>query len=194
MKNYKLLSVLGLMATIGLVGCGSNTTQSNGTASQSSSSLAKTNASTTSDITLDDAKKIATDDAGVKEADVTYTSLKQETEDGQLVYTIEFYDDATEYDYEILVSSGKIVKSETEKNDYATDVSVSADISKEDATSIALAKVSGATEDNIRIHLTIDDGQPVYEGEIVYDDMKYDFEIAGTDGTITEWETESVTR
>lgn len=193
MKTYKLLSVLGLMATIGLVGCGSTTTTSSSSTSQTSSN-AKSNTSTTTDITLDEAKKIAVDDAGVNESDVTYTTLKQETEDGQLVYTIEFYDVTTEYEYEVLVSSGKIVSSETEKNEYIDDASVTATVSKEEATSIALTKVTGASEDNLRIHLTIEDGQPVYEGEIVYDDIKYDFEISGGDGSIIDWDTESVTR
>ena len=53
-----------------------------------------------------------------------------------------------------------------------------------------LGKVSGATEDLIRMHLDRDDGILIYEGSLVYDGVEYDFEINAETGELREWEAE----
>lgn len=65
-------------------------------------------------------------------------------------------------------------------------------IAPERAREIALEKVPGATEENIRkFKKDRDDGRYVYEGEIVYNNMEYDFEIDADSGDIISWEAES---
>ena len=63
-------------------------------------------------------------------------------------------------------------------------------ISQEQAVQIALERVPGATEQNMRIKLDYDDGRYVYEGEIRYNYREYDFEIDANSGTILEWSEE----
>ena len=63
-------------------------------------------------------------------------------------------------------------------------------ISQDQAISIALERVPGATANDIRIELDNDDGQYRYEGEIIYDQKEYDFEIDANTGTILEWSEE----
>ena len=63
-------------------------------------------------------------------------------------------------------------------------------ISMEEAKSIALARVQGASEQNMSIKLDYDDGWYVYEGEIMYDGMEYEFDIDANSGTILKWEQE----
>ena len=63
-------------------------------------------------------------------------------------------------------------------------------ISIEEAKSIALARVPGATKKNMSIELDNDDGWYVYEGEIMYDGMEYEFDIDANSGTILKWEEE----
>ena len=63
-------------------------------------------------------------------------------------------------------------------------------ISVDKARSIALAKVPGASANDIRIHLDRDDGRQIYEGEIYYNRMEYEFEIDASTGTIIEWSAE----
>lgn len=63
-------------------------------------------------------------------------------------------------------------------------------ISLEEATRIALERVPGATEQNISIHLDFDDGWYVYEGDIIYNRMEYEFDIDANTGTILKWEQE----
>lgn len=65
-------------------------------------------------------------------------------------------------------------------------------ISLEQATAIALERVPGATDRDIRISLDYDDGVQKYEGDIIYDQKEYDFEIDANTGTILEWSEERV--
>lgn len=50
----------------------------------------------------------------------------------------------------------------------------------------------GATDSNLRIKTDYDDGIMKYEVKIVYNEMKYEFDIDAATGTILEWESESV--
>ena len=49
-----------------------------------------------------------------------------------------------------------------------------------------------ATDSNLRIKTDYDDGIMKYEVKIVYNEMKYEFDIDAATGTILEWESESV--
>ena len=62
----------------------------------------------------EDALDIALEHAGLKESDVTVTELYRESEDGIDVYKVEFRSGGMEYDYEIRVSDGTILESESE--------------------------------------------------------------------------------
>ena len=42
----------------------------------------------------------------------------------------------------------------------------------------------------LRIELDRDDGRYKYEGEIIYNNIEYDFEIDANSGTILEWSEE----
>ena len=63
-------------------------------------------------------------------------------------------------------------------------------ISEEEASSIALAEVSGATAEELRIHKDNDDGRNIYEGSIYHDGVEYDFEIDAASGAIIDWSSE----
>ena len=65
-------------------------------------------------------------------------------------------------------------------------------VSLEEATRIVLDKVPGATEQDIRINLDYDDGRQKYEGDIIYEQMEYDFEIDANTGEVIEWSEERV--
>ncbi len=66
-----------------------------------------------------------------------------------------------------------------------------AQVSMEEAMQIALARVPGATEQDVSIELERDDGWLIYEGDILYNRMEYEFEIDAETGTVLKWEEEA---
>ena len=57
-------------------------------------------------------------------------------------------------------------------------------ISLDEARTLVLARVPGATANDVRIQLDRDDGRQIYEGEIYYNQMEYEFEIDASSGNI----------
>ena len=124
-------------------------------------------------------------------------------DDGAVVYDVEFLvisdqSAVKEYDYEIDATTGEIRSkdNETERIVYTTGTQGtihSTDyLSEQEVRGIALAKVPGATDSDISVHLEEDDGRLRYEGRIVYQGMEYEFEIDAYSGAIREWDAESV--
>lgn len=61
------------------------------------------------------------------------------------------------------------------------------------AKQIALDRVSGAKEsDIIKFQMEMDDGRQKYEGEIIYNQKEYEFEIDAVSGELLSWSEESV--
>lgn len=76
------------------------------------------------------------------------------------------------------------------QNNNGSNSSPNVSVSRDEAVQIALDRVSGATENDVRIELDRDDGRCKYEGEIIYNNIEYDFEIDANSGTILEWSEE----
>ena len=171
------------------------------------------------DIGKEAALEAALADAGVRESDTTRLRVSSEIDDGRKVYEVRFDVEGTEYDYVISGRDGQILSADTERistvdtTDRAgtTDTAGTADtagttdkeksgnsqnnaealgISIEEAEKIALERVPGASENDIRIQSDYDDGKYKYEGDIIYDGKEYEFEIDASTGTILEWSEE----
>ena len=144
-------------------------------------------------LTLEEAKAKALAHAGLKADQVTFTEAKLDWDDGKEVYDIEFYTaDYKEYDYEIDARTGAVLEMDYDAESFTPPVS-SGTITMEKAREIALSKVPGAKEENIvKLELDRNDGRPVYEIEIIYNAMEYEMEISAADGTILEFESESI--
>ena len=148
------------------------------------------------DIGKEAALEAALADAGVRESDTTRLRVSSEIDDGRKVYEVRFDVEGTEYDYEISGRDGQILSADTERistvdtTDRAgtTDTAGTADtagttdkeksgnsqnnaealgISIEEAEKIALERVPGASENDIRIQSDYDDGKYKYEGDII---------------------------
>lgn len=75
-----------------------------------------TASATGQNITVEQAKALALEHAGLAETDVNFTKAKLENDDGRTFYEIEFRQGTTEYDYKIDAVSGTIVEYEQETN------------------------------------------------------------------------------
>lgn len=171
--------------------------ENTGTNNNSSESNASQNNNTeASMISEDEAKQIALSHAGLANDQVTFIKSGLDRDHGRLNYDIEFYtQDQTEYDYEIDPYTGEVLEYDHDAEYYGqtADMSEGKRISEEKAKQIALAKVEGATEQDIRkFKSEYDNGRLEYEGKIYYDNQEYEFEIDGYTGEILEWDVETI--
>lgn len=90
---------------------GSTDNSSSGNTGSSNSDNA-TGSSSASYISLDEAKSIALEYAGLSDSDVTFKKAKLDKEHGTMVYEIEFYQGRTEYECEINAVTGTVIEFE----------------------------------------------------------------------------------
>ena len=151
-------------------------------------------------IGIEKAKSIALSHAGVQAADARFEKAELERDDGVAHYELEFKSGNTEYEYEIHAESGKILKSEkdreaenkpaTQKPASAPQAAAPADIGIEKAKSIALAHagVQAADARFEKSELDRDDGIFKYEIEFHVNNTEYSYDIHATSGKILDFE------
>lgn len=171
------------------------------------------------DIGKDEAARIALEDAGYAETEVSRMRIAKDRDDGESIYEVEFTVGNTEYDYEISASDGTIISvdydgshaqsvqnqqdsddqqaqsRQQEKAEQASsgqpDASGSnVQITAEAASQMALDRVPGASAADLKIELDYDDGRYKYEGDIIYNNKEYEFEIDAVTGDFLEWSEE----
>lgn len=76
------------------------------------------------------------------------------------------------------------------QNNSGTTQNVNVQISEADAKAAALERVPGATEQDLRMELDRDDGKYIYEGDIIYQQKEYEFEIDANTGNFLKWSEE----
>lgn len=166
-------------------------------------------------IGLDQATKVALQNAGFEESDVTLLRGHFDRDDGISTYDIEFRgSDGFDYDYVISANDGTIIEANRELAELLSGAQNQQDsgqaqestsqsggssqdtnyISADKAQSIALqhAGVSASDATFRKAHLDRDDGIYVYEIEFVSGDLEYDYEIHATTGAILDWDRDSI--
>ena len=151
-------------------------------------------------ITVERAKQIALNNAGVKEANAVFLRANLDWDDGRMQYEVEFYSGNTEYDYDIDAVTGAILSSDRELENFQIwnngtsrpsgntsgntgSASSGNYITAERAQQIALAETpSGSTV--VKCQFDWDDGRAQYEIEIRNGWTEYEFEIDAVTGTI----------
>ncbi len=145
-------------------------------------------------ITLDQAKKIALDNAGLKADEVTIVKEGYEAENGRAEYEIEFFKGNAEYDYEIDAQTGKInsfdQEIETKYTKPAANDSAVKKISEDKALEIALDHAGYKKDDTLytQVKKDFEDGQEVYEVEFRVGFVEYNYNISVTNGQIVDFE------
>lgn len=161
-------------------------------------------------ISKDEARQIALNQVPGSDA-AESVLVNEEFDDMQKTYDVSFTFEGVMYEFEISARNGEVISQESEQvfvpqqeqgstgqlngEDNADDAESTQgiDIGIEKAKKIALGKVSGAAEsDIVKAEMDREDGILVYEVEIKYDSMEYDFTINGATGVIVERSSESV--
>lgn len=136
--------------------------------------------------TADYALSIALEDAGLSEDDVTVEDVEKGTEQGASVYEIEFWTDSKDYEYDIAVADGEIVKVSWEYFEPSAD---GKQISQAQAKNIAVAD-AGVNEKKTSFRKNrngTEKGVPVYEFEFEDDTAEYKYDIAKQGGEILSY-------
>ncbi len=197
-KRHRMgLWMMAAMVCLAASGCGPAVQNKPEEPTQTIQSTQEQPTQTAEGISEERAKEIALAHAGVKEENLSGYSMKKDTEDGQKTYEIEFYVDNTKYEYEISRKDGEILKHETEIKDAKKTAkkkqnASKKEISKQEAKEIALkrAGVKSADISVFSMKKDMEDGRPVYEGEFVCGQVKYEFEIDAETGKVLSWEKE----
>ncbi len=145
-------------------------------------------------VTLEQAKAIAFQHAGLSETAVSVVKAEKDTDDGKTVYEIEFRTESDEYEYKIDAATGAVLKSEKEglkgTSSGNTAQTGGAGVTLEQAKAIAL-KHAGFAESAVsgmKAKQDRDDGRTVYEIEFRSGGDEYEYEIDALTGAILKSE------
>ena len=162
-------------------------------------------------ISMETAKNIAVKDAGISAEECSYSYAKLDWDDGKQVYEVDFFVNGIEYEYEILASNGDILKkkqdTEWEKNPstsvestmgqpnvMAGQATVNQEnkgpMTMEQAKQKVVERIPGVDANSIYMKDDYDHGHLKYEGEVYYNQTKYEFELDAENGKFLDWEEE----
>lgn len=145
-------------------------------------------------ISMDTAKSIAMNDAGVSGEAFSYSAAKLDWEDGRQVYDVDFFVNGIEYEYEILASDGSILKKKQDaewgKNSGNPGGSVAGQLTMDQARQKVAERIARVDPASVYIKEDYDDGRLKYEGEVYHNQRKYEFELDAATGAFTDWEEE----
>lgn len=171
-KRILIITLLLAVGAFALAGCSRRNAQNSSSATQKAQSeKVQTSTSAQSDNTQNSA---------ATQSENTQNSAAAQSENTQSSA-------ATQSNY---TQNSAVAQSESTQNSTSAQsdqTQNSTRITEEEARRLALDRVPGATENDVRIHLEYDDGIQVYDGEITYNQKEYDFEINADTGEFIEW-------
>ena len=141
-------------------------------------------------ISVDKAKEIALNHAGVSASSASYVRVELGYDNGRMEYEVEFWSGNKEYGYDIDALTGEIRSYDYDIEGYnipSTSTSQSGSyIGQEKAKTIALnhAGVSASSASFVRVELDYDDGRAEYEVEFWNGNKEYDYSIDALTGEI----------
>lgn len=152
----------------------------------------------TSQISLDEAIDIAVADAKVLRESAKFTETKTDKSETVPHYDIEFVAGSKEYDYEIALSDGKILKREAEESAFSANKSDKTETNKVgyigvDAAKAAALKKASLSSSQVRFKeakLDFDGGTAHYDIEFTSGSCEYEFEIDAVTGDTVKYQKE----
>ena len=152
----------------------------------------------TSQISLDEAIDIAVTDAKVLRESAKFTETKTDKSETVPHYDIEFVAGSKEYDYEIALSDGKILKREAEESAFSANKSDKTETNKVgyigvDAAKAAALKKASLSSSQVKFKeakLDFDGGTAHYDIEFISGSCEYEFEIDAVTGDTVKYQKE----
>lgn len=142
----------------------------------------------------DAATAAAYEHAGVSAADVSYSYVDYDSENGIMVYEVKFIAGGVEYEYDVSALDGTIVKYERDQSGSGSLTQTqSGDYIGEEAAKAAALEHAGLAESDItwtKATFDRENGIMIYELDFITADSKYDYEVNATTGEIVKSERE----
>lgn len=202
MKKYAVLVSVALVLSVALLaGCAANKpVEENATLKQAQASAPTVKSGELVSVSPDEAIDIALKHAGVsRENAVMFGAPSLDEEKGRAHYDVEFGYNGFEYDYEVAVADGSVLKAEKEAErvkeslSAKPEVPVSKDnnngyISVEAAKQKALADAGVKAEDAVflKAYYDSDDLVPHYDVKFEANGYEYEYEVKASDGAVLE--------
>lgn len=202
MKKYAVLVSVALVLSVALLaGCAANKpVEENATLKQAQASAPTVKSGELVSVSPDEAIDIALKHAGVSREDaVMFGAPSLDEEKGKAHYDVEFGYNGFEYDYEVAVADGSVLKAEKEAErvkeslSAKPEVPVSKDnnngyISVEAAKQKALADAGVKEEDAVflKAYYDSDDLVPHYDVKFEANGYEYEYEVKASDGAVLE--------
>ena len=150
-------------------------------------------------INIEQAKQIATNNAGCDIKNVFFTKIIQDYDNAILKYEIEFISNNVKYEYEINGYDGTIIKYKNEMISYQNN-KIFPNNNSNQIINIEKAKTISTLHSNLKNEEVIftkqkydfDDGIAKWEIEFISNNMKYEYEINGYDGTVIKYKIKSI--
>lgn len=141
-------------------------------------------------LSMDEAKRIAFEHAGVDSESVRMDDQDLEIEDGVPVYELEFEVGPDEYEYEIHGLTGEVIQFDQDIESSSEETSPTERISLDDAKQIAFehARVDGSQARFDDQEFDTDDGIPYYSLEFEIGEADYEYEIHAETGEILDFD------
>ena len=140
------------------------------------------------------AKAAAYAHAGVSAADVSYSYVDYDSENGIMVYEVKFLAGDVEYEYDISALDGAIVKYERDQSGSGlSSPSASSDYIGEAAAKAAVLEHAGLSESDVtwtKASFDRENGIMIYEIDFITADAEYDYEVNALTGAIVKSERE----
>lgn len=139
-------------------------------------------------ISQEDAIKVALDQLGLTQDQVSNLVIEPSTEGNKAVYDVSFTFEEMDYEYTIDGKTGQPVEQESEQTDAAEATSEAAaiNLSADDAKAVAIedfASVYGVGEESLS-NLVVEQSTDGYDISFVYEGMAFDYEIDANTGAI----------
>ncbi len=141
-------------------------------------------------LTFEEAKVIALSHAELSEEDVFWTKLGHDEEDGRQVFELEFIFGDKEYEFDLDLYTGEILKVSIEALDRRKSAAdFSTYLSMDEAVEIALLRAEVAAQQAVftKIEFDFEDGQAEYGLEFYTEDQRYDIELDARTGDILSY-------
>lgn len=148
--------------------------------------------STKAYISREEAYQIAYNHAGVQESEIGWKEIEYDSDDGMMVYEVEFNAGNDKYEYEINAKTGDIIEYKSDISSRPTDNTSETYIDRDTAKNIAFthANVSEASVRELEIELDTHENPPVYEIDFKVGNMEYEYEIHAVSGSVIDYEAE----